>query len=875
MGVERQGNFLGGMRIDSPILRGMESAEAFDFDVLAGLMLAGGNPNILKGFNLSTTNLIGAPASSLVLNTAGGLIINYQFSESGSIFEVPLDRVAETLNASNPRVSGGFSANNINFISIDTRRTADPTTADTVPFIDDTTGKEVAKTVPLARTLDYKIIISTNDFATMPHVAPAVIVVTDANNNVLSLTDARSLMFRLATGGGNPQIHNTYNWPHGRSENKTGDVFAGGDKVIGSVKEWMDALMTSVWETKGGEFWYSPTSDRYNRLTRGPSVFANGEQFEWTGTHLHWKNLRFVFGNGAGAYYNDINDQTSNSTGLTDLAEGECVYVDVDFTANRTGGTALSMLKAPMTALGAPITPGTRYVVAWRTNNIIFTRDGQFAVGTTFTLATNSSTGVVQLLTNPNGSWPSSSTPIVPIVNNNSATTGLYRNVIAAGVSRGDAESGLSGGTLNVGSGLYDTSIIIGSTNITGSVSINSNTHPINLTTGSGFANGLVAGSTAATLASIQSTTGVYDVTTATGILLGANATSGVVIGSTSGAGSTDIRSVGGLKADKITSLTAATTLLVTGSQPIGATAEDFIFKTGSNRSTEQTIWTLQNGGGTPLASFMSTGRLTLKAGQGLGLLSAGALSVGTDANTTALSIGNLNSTMALLALVGAIETNQAPASGVKSLLITTAQTLNADDVMLDVENHAVSKLTVYGNGDTETAANFKYKTSQVFRHSRLGPTMSIYNTTSPAGGGAGVPVGRNVAGEPYAAYSGGDQSTQLFASFSVPFGGKFYAGGFYGVHLIVTGSAKIVYSITVFDYDGSLVVGGSVSSGLLTVGAGNVTSSTAIGADFPGPTTGQSVVMEIYIQSNGAATDVSLVSAFLPYSFTTAQPNS
>lgn len=395
MSVLRQANLLGQSRIDVPHVRALESSICADFDLLAGSILAGAHPYVVTGFAVTTTTT-GIDASRITISTAAGVLLHPLASESGTIFSVPANRTPEVLTSTNPRVQGSFTANAINFIGVDLRRTADSTTSDLVQFLDPDTNGETPKIVPLARTLDYIIIISTQDFGSTPGVAPVAKVTTDANNNVTFVEDARNMMWRLGSGGTVTNAFAGYNWPGGRSEVGDNTDFNAADKVIGSLREWAQAIMSRVWEIGGGQHWYSPTADRNIRLARSGSTFGNGDWFAWDGTNLLWQGLQFVFDNSTG-YYNQIKDQVTTQAGLTNLSDGDCVYVDVDRTRNLSGVNALVPVKVQLTNLGASTVPGARFVLAWRIGGSIFTRDAQFPVNASFVTATPTSMGIVKL----------------------------------------------------------------------------------------------------------------------------------------------------------------------------------------------------------------------------------------------------------------------------------------------------------------------------------------------------------------------------------------------------------------------------------------------------------------------------------------------
>lgn len=495
--VERQTNWLAQMRVDLSLLRAMESSVAGDFDVSQGSILAGRQPLIVSGFKLS--NIIGAAASIQVL-VAGATLINYNASESGSMFAVPAGRANETLNSTNPNVSGSWTASSTNFVGVDIIRSADPTTADTLQFLQATTLTEVPKTVPLARTLNYRFVISTTSFSAQPNLVPIAKVVTDSGNNIVSIQDCRNILGRVAPGGDFAAVNQGYMWPGGRAENLTGDVFSGGDKVIGSVREWMQAAMTRIWETSGGEYWYSSTADRNVTIIWNGTAFSNGENLEWTGTNLHWRGLRFIFDNSTG-FFNDIQDQTGDVAGQTDLADGWCLYVDLDRTQNRanayvvggtyavgqcvsndtapvkiyecvsittgitsggggptgtgsgivdggvtwnyvsSGSTGLLATKSNLSALGPGTVPGSRQVLAWRVGSQIFTKGWRYPLGGTLTVpATATSLGTVKLSRND-------TTPATPIVISDAGGT-----IVAPAVG---TVTGLTSTGHNVGYGFY------------------------------------------------------------------------------------------------------------------------------------------------------------------------------------------------------------------------------------------------------------------------------------------------------------------------------------------------------------------------------------------------------------------------------------
>lgn len=451
MSVIRQQNWLGQQRVDLPHLRSVESSIAADFDVLAGRALAGEQALVLRGFEMTGIS-VGAPATALQIVTANGVAFNRQATESGTFLWVPADRAVETLNpTTNGRVVGGWATGTTNYVGLDYIRDADATTSDIVQFKSANSSVEVPRQVALGKTLDYRIQISAVPFSAEPHLIPIAKVVVDSLGFIVTAEDARPMMFRLGSGGDLPQPLAPFaKWT--REEyltNTDNTAFQGGDKTITSMKDWMDATMTRMWEIGGGEFWYSATADRnVTLITYGPA-FNNGEYFTWTlgSSTLQWKGLRMLFDNST-AYNADIADGT-----VVGLAPGECLYVDIDRTRfyapawvgntayllgdisvnggqayevtvagtsaagpgpSGTGtaivdntvtwkwigpGTAGGLVpaKASLASLGTGTPAGSRWILAWRRADQIFIRGWRYPVGTLFTPATTTAQGVLKL----------------------------------------------------------------------------------------------------------------------------------------------------------------------------------------------------------------------------------------------------------------------------------------------------------------------------------------------------------------------------------------------------------------------------------------------------------------------------------------------
>lgn len=462
MSVLRQFNFLGQARVDVPHLRSVESSICADFDLLAGRMVAGRAPVVVEGFKIAPSGF-GVPAETLQLLVADSMLIHYLASESGSIFQVPATASAETLSRTNARVRGNFTPSATNYIGLDLVRAPDVPSSDLVMFLDANSLQEQPKTVPLGRALDFRIYISTAIFSSTPNLIPLAIVTTGptSTNPVTAIEDARNKIFRLGSGGTTPDRFHSYTWSTPRREQVAGvdpNPFIGGDKALDSMKGWADALMSRIWEIGGGEYWYSQTADRNIKMYRSGATFPGTEHFEWDGTNLHWKGIGFTFENSL-TYNNPVANQLTDSPGLTNLADGECLYVNLD----RYASTTLTAHKAVLMSLGAGFAgskPGTVIIMAWRVGANVYTRDGEFAVGASggVPVATPTILGIVKLS-------DTAGTPLAPFV---AAINAANLAAVNSGISRGVIAGA---GTLNVGGAAVDVDIIMGQF-ATGSVAI-------------------------------------------------------------------------------------------------------------------------------------------------------------------------------------------------------------------------------------------------------------------------------------------------------------------------------------------------------------------------------------------------------------------
>lgn len=270
MAVKRSQNWLNQQRVDTPHLRSIESAVRSDFDeMFAAFVLGESNSYVIRGFDIEMAGSIGASANGLQLIVEDSAILHGASNEAGTFFELPPGEDNQVLSATtNTRVEGAFTPGALNYVSIEFTRQVDDTTTDQLYLWNPTTQSEITKTLPLAETLDYKIVISSSLFTS--NVLPLAIIETDASNNVLSIQDRRPMLFRLGTAGSaTPDPFYEYAWDNhseGRAENfwqssnSTVSPFRGGDKQIRTFKENDEAIKTELKQIKGTTYWYSPNS---------------------------------------------------------------------------------------------------------------------------------------------------------------------------------------------------------------------------------------------------------------------------------------------------------------------------------------------------------------------------------------------------------------------------------------------------------------------------------------------------------------------------------------------------------------------------------------------------------------------------------------
>lgn len=291
MAIQRSVNWISQARVDVPDVRAVESAVRNDFDqLIQGFVTGTTQGYVVRGFNILMAGAIGGASSGLQLNVDPGALLHIASSQSGTVYMVPAGTLPQQLNAAtNVLVDGAFAPSAVNYVSIEYERYIDPTTSAQKYIWNPTTNSETTKNAPTAQIMRFRIKITTAVPAAT--YLPIATVITDSGNNVVSIQDDRPMLGRLGRGGVNPNPSYVYPWAQGRTENpsasssNTIDPFFGGDKVIGNLKEWMDAVMSAFLEIKGTTYWYSASSsgsleilreDLANTVITGRGSIAHG-----------------------------------------------------------------------------------------------------------------------------------------------------------------------------------------------------------------------------------------------------------------------------------------------------------------------------------------------------------------------------------------------------------------------------------------------------------------------------------------------------------------------------------------------------------------------------------------------------------------------
>jgi len=249
-------------RYDTPDARAMEAFSQNDWRFFFSGIISK-KSYVLSGFEITNyANIFRISGIRLRQNNA--VIMHPEATTQAAGFYVAA--------GSEPDAQLQLSPNATNFVEIDFETSSG--TPDTRAFWDmganGGKGAEFTDEVDTVINLELKITSNTSSFS--PGKIPLYKIITNPSGLATEVTDCRPLFFRLGTGGTSPNPSAEFSWPenspnldHAQFETPIKSVaaadnnapFQGGDKNIKSLKEWMDAVMTSLMKLKGSPYWYS------------------------------------------------------------------------------------------------------------------------------------------------------------------------------------------------------------------------------------------------------------------------------------------------------------------------------------------------------------------------------------------------------------------------------------------------------------------------------------------------------------------------------------------------------------------------------------------------------------------------------------------
>lgn len=251
-------------RLDLPDLLSIDSYAAGDWKYFMKGIVGDSKPYILKGFDvIDPENAVGTQSCSIRVADS---IVFYPGSTAGPFFH-GLEEGNEQAIPLVPELRK--NAVNYVYLTLTTQNTASDSRAFWDEDKDGGVGGEFTQDVNTESILKAEVNVSVGSFPinTIP-----VAKITVGAVVITKIEDARDLMFRLGSGGLNPNPFNTYNWRslpaagYERHEPPTAieaggvNPFQGADKNIRSLKEWMDVVMSKLKELGGTAYWYEDAS---------------------------------------------------------------------------------------------------------------------------------------------------------------------------------------------------------------------------------------------------------------------------------------------------------------------------------------------------------------------------------------------------------------------------------------------------------------------------------------------------------------------------------------------------------------------------------------------------------------------------------------
>lgn len=265
MAVLSRVNYLSGQRLDIPHLLATDSFNASDLRAFQKVLSGITNNYVIRGLEVIAINglqvTIGV-SNTVVLATLDNTSSFYVASNSEPAVNI-------TVPAGYPNIYIEAIAKRTTGTKIDTSFW-DPS----IPTNTNPSGSEFSAPVDFQEYVSLSISANTTGFSPT---SIKIAVVSSSSSQVMTVTNAREMFFRLGTGGAVPNPSNNFNWSKNRVEpTYTGPATAIGtqsssnpyfsndgtglvnDLGISSLKQWMDAVMTQMKIMNGTPYWYSP-----------------------------------------------------------------------------------------------------------------------------------------------------------------------------------------------------------------------------------------------------------------------------------------------------------------------------------------------------------------------------------------------------------------------------------------------------------------------------------------------------------------------------------------------------------------------------------------------------------------------------------------
>jgi hypothetical protein len=250
-------------RVDLPDFLSIESYVASDFKHLIKSFI-GKTPLILKGFEIVDA---GAAISSTSVSIKIADAVLYHPESSAGSFYYGLPEGDELSEPLVPELR--LDATNYVYLTLTTVGRAQDSRAFWDVDLNGGQGGEFNQDINTESVITVQVNVSVSTF---PEGSIPIAKIVTNSTSIQKITDCRNMMFRLGSGGINPDPNNTYSFralptsDYKRNEppvtifnSAMQSPFFGGDKNIQTLKEWMDVVMTKILEMSGTTWWYEST----------------------------------------------------------------------------------------------------------------------------------------------------------------------------------------------------------------------------------------------------------------------------------------------------------------------------------------------------------------------------------------------------------------------------------------------------------------------------------------------------------------------------------------------------------------------------------------------------------------------------------------